>query len=213
MPDEPIPRLYRSLLVSIYKYFEDEDTANGQITEGQLRYLKKYGANPGIARAGLQWLVEQEYLEKLKNTDQDESWLYWEFTHKGALTVDSLLSVEDISNEAAALRLNNTNADSIIDLSSDSTLVEKVNANLKQIAQYIATNNEFDMDASERAAVTAEINSFRTVLESKTIRAAVLINAIRTNGLLNFLREKIPDKAVGALVSVVISSIAKWLGL
>lgn len=212
MSDEPLPALYRTLLIAIYNYFEHSENANGQITEGQLRELRKYGANPGIARAGLQWLYDQDYLLKSTEGDQNETWSYWEFTHKGALAVDGLLSISERSDQANAIRLSSLDHDAVVDLSNNAASVEEVNANLEQIANYITTNNELEMESGDRAAVKVEIQNFQSAIKLQSVRTAVLVGAISNNGVLRFLKEKIPDKAVGALVSLVINSVAKWLG-
>lgn len=207
-----LPPVYIALMNGLYDFFAAFEESNGQLWERQIGTLKNYGVNPGIARAGLQWLVEKDFLIKGTESTEEETWSYWELTPIGAEVIDDLVSKRNGSPASSASSPDHIPANLFMDLQELSAPVSEVGESLSEIASYVETNNEFELAADERAAVVTELRGLQSAIERGSIRTITLVNALRQNGVFQFLREKVPDKTIGALIGVVMGHIAKWLG-
>lgn len=209
----PIPPVYIALLTGLYDFFSASDGSNGRLLDSQIGMLKEHGVNPGIARAGLKWLVEKDFVQQGSDGDQYEIFYYWELTPIGAEVVDDLISKRENRVSSSINHSERIPINTFVDLKSCSDSADEVRETISKIAMYVETNNEFELPANERSAVVAELRGLQAAVEHKTVRAITLANALLQNGIFQFLKEKIPDKTVGALIGVVVGHIAKWLGL
>lgn len=207
-----LPPVYVALLNGLYDFFAASEESNGQLSEQQIGTLKNYGVNPGIARAGLQWLVEKDFLVRGIDSTGEETWSYWELTPIGAEVVDDLVSKRNGFPALSASSPDRIPANLFMDLRELSTPGGEIGESLSEIASYVETNNEFELAADERAAVVTELRGLQSAIERGSIRTITLVNALRQNGVFQFLKEKVPDKTIGALIGVVMGQIAKWLG-
>ena len=207
-----LPPVYIALLTGLYDFFAAIEESNGQLFERQIGQIKNYGVNPGVARGGLQWLVDKDYLVKGTHITQEESLSYWEFSPIGVEVVADLASKRDRFLAVLASSPDRIPATSFMDLRDFSTSVSEVGESLSEIASYVETNNEFELPVDERASVVTELRGLQSTIERGSIRTITLANALQQNGIFQFLKEKVPDKTIGALIGVVMGHIAKWLG-
>lgn len=208
----PIPPVYITLLTGLYDFFSASDQSNGRLLDSQIGMLKEHGVNPGIARAGLKWLVEKDFVQQGSDGDQYETFCYWELTPIGAEIVDDLISKK---NNLVSSPTNNSEkifTEAFVDLKAQSESVSEVSESISTIVTYVETSNEFELPANERGAVATELRGLQASVERGSIRTVILVNALLQNGIFQFLKEKIPDKTVGALISAIVGHLAKWLG-
>ena len=208
----PIPPVYIKLLTGLYDFFSASDQSNGRLLDSQIGMLNEHGVNPGIARAGLKWLAEKDFVQQGSDGDQYEIFYYWELTPVGAEVIDDLISKRDNSVNSTVNNLEQIPTNAFVDLMSCSDSVDEVRENISKIVTYVETNNEFSLPTNERDAVAAELRGLQAAVENKSVRTITLANALLRNGVFQFLRERIPDKTVGALIGMVVSHVAKWLG-
>lgn len=207
-----MPPIYRKLLIAVHDFFDATDQANGQLQENQIGNLRNHGINPGIARAGLQWLSDQSFLVKNEDSDQHSTWFFWEFTPKGAELVHDIISLLD-DHEVSSVKTFDIAPNNFLDLRPLKNSVDELSKALIQISYYIETNNELTLPSVERATVVIELRSLQTAVESGSVRSATLASYIAPSGILQFLKDKIPDKTIAALVTFAVNKIAHWLGL
>ncbi len=207
-----IPPVYITLLIGLYDFFSASDQSNGRLLDSQIGMLKEHGVNPGIARAGLKWLIEKDFVQQGSDGDQYEIFYYWELTPIGAEVVDDLISKRENSVSSPIISSEHIPANTFVDLKSYFASVDEVRETISKIATYVETNNEFELPANERSAVAAELRGLKAAVGHESVRAITLANALLQKGIFQFLKEKIPDKTIGALIGVVVGHIAKWLG-
>ena len=212
MTTDSIPTVYATLLTGLYDFFTEFELSNGQLHEVDIKRLKNFCVNPGIARAGLHWLVEKDFLRQVHSGDPESFVVLWEFTPAGAEFTDVLVSKRNNISDPFAGSLDHVPAASFVDLEASFAPVSEVDEGISDIVRYVETNNEFQLPAEERDAVATELRSLQAAVQRGSIRTTVLANAIRQNGVFQFLKEKVPDKAVTALIGTIIGHIAKWLG-
>ena len=207
-----IPPVYITLLIGLYDFFSASDQSNGRLLDSQIGMLKEHGVNPGIARAGLKWLIEKDFVQQGSDGDQYEIFYYWELTPIGAEVVDDLISKRENSVSSPIISSEHIPANTFVDLKSYFASVDEVRETISKIATYVETNIEFELPANERSAVAAELRGLKAAVGHESVRAITLANALLQKGIFQFLKEKIPDKTIGALIGVVVGHIAKWLG-
>ena len=213
MNEELLSPIHMSLLIALYKEFDEATNTNGQFSEHDIVDLRRHNLNPGIARVALGGLVETGFLSKGVNSSTSEKWAYWEFTFKGAELVERLMLELGGTDDLLRKKSEEINGGDLTDLSNISEQVLEVKEQIKSVQRYIETNNELILTSEQRSAALLEVRGFQDLIDAKFARTAALANAITHNGIFKFLKEKVPDKIVGSLISTIISSIAKWLGL
>ena len=213
MSDPTIPKLYISLLVALHDFFEADEHGNGQLLQTQIGKLRNHGVNPGLARAGLDWLREKNLVYQGSEQHEDETWIFWAFTSLGAEIVHQVVDSAERQSSSLEAKLDLLDHDTFTDLRPLEPPVSEVTDNLTTLADYVSSNKKFDLPSEERAVALNELNVLQESLKGGIVRTATLVNAIKQNGVLNFLKEKIPDKTLNALIGVIVTHIAKWLGL
>ena len=126
---DDIPEPFSSVLITIAKYLHDSKHG-GQFYERDIRALHPYNINLAVMRAGLNWLVEKEYLIQRweQHSPESEKVRFFEFSASAAIYMYEK-SRENTASEYEPLALDRQSP--VLDeaLALTEELAEKVRGN------------------------------------------------------------------------------------
>ena len=206
-----VPHLHRSVLIAIYRIFEETLDCNGKFDEGQIRLLPKFGINTGIARASLQGLVDSNLLVRNKIDEKTGQNATWEFTPKGAEFVYAMVRDYDEAEVSVAKAIDGTVLDNFRSVDQSSHNIFHIKQVTDGFISLITKDGEAKGNLYEHKAALAEIQAFQAMLNGSYARTVFVLQAVSNTGAFRCVQHLMPEKNLSKIVDGLRGAVISWL--